>query len=184
MASRPPTPLNRCPCRLADIENVLLALGPSSLPNSSTKGSKMPKQITGRPVGRPRKLAIPLSVIHGSSQAPGEALKASEGMPTPPPLKEAGLELWNLVWTAGRNWISPDSDHTIVKMLCEAQDEHESIRALLASGEVQRFYKTTNGQIASHPLVSQLVSLRTQISSWLAALGFSPDDRLRAGIKL
>jgi P27 family predicted phage terminase small subunit len=145
----------------------------------------MPKGKTGRPVGRPRKSTGSISTIgvtHSTAQATGGALKGSGGIPTPPPLSAEGLELWNLIWSAGRTWISPDSDHTIVKMLCEAQDEYESIRNLLASGEVERSYITPSGQVVTHPLVGQLSSLRNQISSWLAAIGFSPSDRSRLGI--
>jgi hypothetical protein len=67
-------------------------------------------------------------------------------------------------------------------MLCEAQDEHDKIRVLLSTGEVERFYATSNGQLANHPFVNQLAVLRGQMSSWLAAIGFSPADRSRLGI--
>jgi P27 family predicted phage terminase small subunit len=67
-------------------------------------------------------------------------------------------------------------------MLCEAHDEHEEVRRLLSTGEVPRFYTTANGQVVTHPLVTQLGNLRTQMTAWLAAIGFSPSDRSRLGL--
>jgi hypothetical protein len=67
-------------------------------------------------------------------------------------------------------------------MLCQAQDEAEDIRRLLASGEEERFYVVGNGQKVTSPLVSQLKDLRVQITAWLAALGYSPTDRSRLGL--
>lgn len=144
---------------------------------------------TGRPVGRPAK---PVEVKRAAGNPgrknlpaapmPGKGLQGAEGIPTPPSLNKEGLALWVHVWTAGKTWLSPDSDRTIVKMLCEAHDEHDKIRVLLATGKVERFYGTANGQLVTHPLVTQLAVLRTQMTSWLAAIGFSPADRSRLGI--
>ena len=144
---------------------------------------------TGRPVGRPAKPAQ-VKRAEGSkahrplpaAPLPGKGLRGVEGIPTPPTLGKEGLVLWVHVWTAGKTWLSPDSDRTIIKMLCEAQDEHDKIRVLLSTGEVERFYATSNGQLANHPFVNQLAVLRGQMSSWLAAIGFSPADRSRLGI--
>jgi P27 family predicted phage terminase small subunit len=93
-----------------------------------------------------------------------------------------GLLLWEHIWVAGKSWLSPDSDQTIIRMLCEAHDEHEEIRRLLKSGEVERFYATSNGQLVTHPLVTQLSNLRSQMTAWMAAIGFSPADRSRLGL--
>lgn len=144
---------------------------------------------TGRPAGRPSK---PAEVKRATGNPggrrlpdapmPGTGLNAATGVPTPPSLGEDGQLLWSHVWTAGKTWLSPDSDYTIVKMLCEAHDEHETIRRALSTGVVERFYTTANGQIVTHPLVTQLGNLRTQMSSWLAAIGFSPSDRSRLGL--
>jgi P27 family predicted phage terminase small subunit len=113
---------------------------------------------------------------------PSQGLAHSSSVPTPPVLDEDGLQLWNHVWTAGRSWLSPESDYTLVRMLCEAHDEHEAIRSRLTSGEVERYYVTANGQIVTHPLVTQLGNLRSQMTAWLAAIGFSPADRSRLGL--
>lgn len=144
---------------------------------------------TGRPTGRPAK-PVELHRLAGNpskkklpgAPLPGEGLPSLDGLPLPPDLGDDGLALWNHVWAAGRAWLSPDSDRTLVRMLCEAQDEYEQIRALLSSGEVPRFYVTANGQIVTHPLVTQLGNLRTQMTGWLAAIGFSPSDRARLGL--
>ena len=144
---------------------------------------------TGRPAGRPAK---PLEVKRAlgnpgqrplpDAPLPGEGLEGVSSVPTPPELGEAGLELWYHVWTAGRTWLAPESDRTIVTLLCQAQDEATAIREIIASGEEPRFYTTANGQMVTHPLVTQLANLRAQMTAWLAAIGFSPADRSRLGL--
>jgi P27 family predicted phage terminase small subunit len=90
--------------------------------------------------------------------------------------------MWETVWTAGKKWLSPDSDRSMIVMLCQAQDESEEIRRAMQVGDIRRFYVLANGQQVTHPLVNQLKDLRTQMTGWLAALGFSPTDRARLGL--
>jgi P27 family predicted phage terminase small subunit len=113
---------------------------------------------------------------------PSEGLAPSSDVPSAPELLNDGQLLWSHVWNAGRSWLSPESDYTLIRMLCEAHDEHETIRRRLSSGEVDRYYTTSNGQIVTHPLVTQLGALRAQMTAWLAAIGFSPADRSRLGL--
>jgi P27 family predicted phage terminase small subunit len=145
--------------------------------------------ITGRPSGRPSK---PLEVKRAlgnpgqrplpDAPLPGEGLAGVTSVPMPPELGEAGLELWYHVWTAGKTWLAPESDRTIITLLCNAQDEAEEIRLRIQSGEIERFYTTANGQMVTHPMVTQLANLRAQMTAWLAAIGFSPADRSRLGL--
>jgi P27 family predicted phage terminase small subunit len=144
---------------------------------------------TGRPNGRPAKPVEQHRLAGNPSKKqlpdapqPGTGLSAATGVPTPPDLREPGLELWNHVWNAGRAWLSPDSDYTIVRLVCEAHDEYTELRDLLHRGEVERYYVTANGQVVTHPVVTQLANLRTQLTAWLAAIGFSPSDRSRLGL--
>lgn len=144
---------------------------------------------TGRPNGRPAKpveahrLAGNPSKKHlPEAPMPGQGLQSSGETPDPPSLGPDGLELWDHVWAAGRQWLSPDSDQTIITLLCQAQDEHEAIRRQISTGEIARFYVTANGQMVTHPMVTQLGNLRTQMTAWLAAIGFSPSDRSRLGL--
>jgi len=145
---------------------------------------------TGRPTGRPAK-PLELHRLAGNpskkslpdAPLPGEGLAAVEGLPTPPAnLGPEGVALWNHVWVAGKSWMSPDSDQTIVSMLCEAQDDYCLIRETINSGAEPRFYVTANGQMVTHPLITQLQNLRAQMTAWLAAIGFSPSDRSRLGL--
>jgi P27 family predicted phage terminase small subunit len=144
---------------------------------------------TGRPTGRPAKpveqhrlAGNPSKKALPDAPIPGQGLQAATGIPVAPLLGDQGLALWNHVWVAGRTWLSPESDVTIVTMLCEAQDDYALIRDLLNSGAEPRFYITANGQMVTHPLVTQLQNLRAQMTSWLAAIGFSPADRSRLGL--
>jgi phage terminase small subunit len=70
----------------------------------------------------------------------------------------------------------------MIVMMCQAQDEAEDIRRAMRVGDIPRYYVLANGQQVTHPLVNQLKDLRTQITGWLAALGFSPTDRARLGL--
>ena len=144
---------------------------------------------TGRPAGRPAKpleqhrlAGNPSKKQLPDAPAPGEGLRGMDNVPAAPLLGEHGLALWDHVWVAGRTWLAPESDRTIVTMLCEAQDDYALIRDLLNSGAEPRYYVTANGQIVTHPLVVQLQNLRAQMTSWLAAIGFSPADRSRLGL--
>lgn len=145
---------------------------------------------TGRPTGRPSK-PVEQKRANGNpgnrplptAPMPGDKSLASNGsIPTPPPLGEDGLALWDHVWTAGKSWLSPDSDRSIITLLCQAHDESEEIRKGINSGEFPRVYVHANGALVTSPYVSQLKELRVQITAWLAAIGFSPSDRARLGL--
>lgn len=155
----------------------------------SRMGRNSRMATTGRPAGRPAK-PVELHRLAGNpsnkslpeAPLPGEGLLGVGTIPTAPDLGEAGVSLWYHTWEAGRQWLSPESDQTIITLLCTAQDEAEDIRLKIQSGEVERFYTTANGQMVTHPLVTQLSNLRNQMTGWLAALGFSPADRSRLGL--
>jgi P27 family predicted phage terminase small subunit len=144
---------------------------------------------TGRPNGRPPKPIEQKRAIGNpghrplpNAPMPGEGLPAVSDVPTPPPLGIDGRVMWNNVWTAGKSWLSPESDAHIVTLLCQSHDEAEQIRRALAIGEVARTYVLPNGSHVTHPYVSQLKELRAQMTGWLAALGFSPADRARMNL--
>ena len=145
---------------------------------------------TGRPVGRPPK---PVAVKRANGNPgqrklptapmPGEGIASNGLAPKAPVLNDDGMALWSHLWSVGKGFLSPERDYMTVRMLCEAHDEHEAIRKALASNEVPRFYVTANGQIVTHPMVTQLSALRTQMTSWFSALGgFTPADRARLGL--
>lgn len=144
---------------------------------------------TGRPNGRPAKptevkraLGNPGHRPLPDAPMPNEGLPAAESVPQPPVLGIDGLRLWNQIWRAGKQWLSPDADAHVVALLCQAYDEAEEIRRAIVIGEVPRFYKLPNGSYVTHPLVTQLQQIRSQSTAWLAALGFSPADRARLGL--
>lgn len=149
----------------------------------------MATKPTGRPNGRPPKPMeirrdgdTPKSFRMPAAPMPGEGLAPANGIPIPPPLGPDGLQMWNDLWTAGQRWMNPESDSSMMIMLCQAVDESEQIRRALALGEVKRYYTLANGQQVTHPMVTQLRELRAQITSWLSAMGFSPTDRARLGL--
>lgn len=145
---------------------------------------------TGRPNGRPPK---PVEQKRASGNPgkrplptaplPGEGLMASGETPAPPTsLGDEGLALWSHVWDSGRTWLSPDSDRTIVSMLCEAQDEYADLYRGLKNGTYDRVYTHSNGSIVTSPYVTQLKDLRVQITAWLSEIGFSTTARSRLGL--
>jgi P27 family predicted phage terminase small subunit len=141
----------------------------------------MPKANTGRPMGRPPAPKERTKKPHPTTDAPH--LPGSTSIPMAPVgLYDDGLILWNHIWTAGKQWLSPESDRTMIEMLCRAHDEAENIRRGIWEGHIARFYETANGQIVTHPMVNQLKELRTQMTTWLSAIGFSPSDRARLGL--
>lgn len=145
---------------------------------------------TGRPNGRPSKpveaqraLGNPGHRSMPAAPMPGQALEGVSSLPKPPAdLGPSGLDLWFHVWEAGRQWLAPASDRTIVTLLCQAEDELQSMRLAFLTGEAERTYVTSNGSIVSHPYIAQMKDLRAQMTAWLAALGFSPADRARLGL--
>ena len=144
---------------------------------------------TGRPTGRPPKPVEQKRALGNQGHRPlpdpptaGQGLKGSSSIPKPPALGLDGTEMWNRVWSAGRQWLSPESDYVLIAMLCQAQDEAEEIRRVLAIGAEKRYYTIANGQQVTSPLVKQLKELRIQITGWLASLGYSPTDRARLGL--
>ena len=144
---------------------------------------------TGRPNGRPpkptevkRALGNPGKRPLPQAPMPNAGLAPVTNTPTPPSLGLDGSSLWNRLWSAGEKWLSPDGDYAVMELLCRATDEAEYLRRALSLGEVPRHYVLPNGSFVSHPYVTQLKELRSQITAWLSALGFSPTDRARLGL--
>lgn len=149
----------------------------------------MPKSGSGRPRGRPPKpveqhrlAGNPSNKVLPLAPLAGQGLPAADGVPDGPTFMDHGQELWRRVWTAGHSWLSVGSDFDVVVLLCHAADEAEELRLGLVRGDFPRFYSLPNGSEVTHPAVSQLKDLRQQMTSWLAALGFSPADRARLGV--
>ncbi len=85
------------------------------------------------------------------------------------------------MWTAGRSWLSPDIDRTLVQQLCYVADEAEGLRAGLDRGDYPWFYRLSNSAQVSHPAVTLLRDRRAQQTTWLSMLGFSPTNRRGSG---
>lgn len=95
-----------------------------------------------------------------------------EERPKPPSdLGSKGLEVWDLVWTSGVNWVHPRTDFLLVHLLARHHDEREEIRN---SAEIGTNSKTR----------ASLREVDRQILSMLAQLGFTPSDRSRLGFSM
>ena len=133
----------------------------------------MANKATGRPRGRPRKLAVTES---------NASLAQKNGVPTPPVLGPDGLELWNQIWIAGKQWLTENHDNELITQACYIKDEIEQMRRALAIGEVKRVYIATNKQPTTHPYVNQIAAGRAMLLSILATLGLGPESRTRLGL--
>lgn len=132
----------------------------------------MPKVTTGRPTGRPPKVTG-----EGISITPREL----DDIPEPPDsLNDEGVAMWWQVWRSGGD-ILTDADYFLILELCQIYEEKEFVRGRLTNGDVPRAYKAPNGNIITHPFVTQLKEARVQMNSLFSALGFSPTDRARLG---
>ena len=114
-----------------------------------------------RMIGNPGKRALPSNAL---------ALPRATETPVPGrPLLKYGQELWDKVWSAGVNWISPNTDVELLLMTSEMVDERWNLRIKVM-------------QTDDSKLRRGLRELDKQIVSNLSLLGFTPSDRTRLGV--
>jgi hypothetical protein len=117
------------------------------------------KRALGNPGHRPLKDLSEVQLIPGA-----------ESIPEPSrPLNKYGLELWDKIWGAGINWISPTTDTELLLITCEMVDERWNLRADVLKNDDSRKRR-------------QLHDLTRMIISNLSLLGFTPTDRSRLGL--
>lgn len=128
------------------------------------------------PAGRPAKPIEQkrLTGNPGKRKLPDENMitmipAASERPQTPRPLLRYGQELWDRIWDAGTNWISPNTDIELLTMTCEMVDERWNLRIKVMQNDDPRMRRG-------------LRELDRQIVSNLSLLGFTPSDRSRLGL--
>jgi hypothetical protein len=85
-------------------------------------------------------------------------------------LFDAGVVLWNRIWSMGQLWISPNTDIELLLMTCEMLDERVRLRTFVwNTPDAWRERKA-------------LRELEKNITNSLSLLGFTPTDRSRLGI--
>jgi hypothetical protein len=94
------------------------------------------------------------------------------------PLGIAGNALWNKVWSAGLNWISPESDGVAVYTACEIADEMERLKNY-RDPQVMVAGTLTAGEKRS---MDTLRDLRKHQMDILNRLGFTPTDRANLSV--
>ena len=114
-----------------------------------------------RLIGNPGKRALPSNAM----DLPRAIVDPIPGRP----LLRYGQELWDKVWSAGVNWISPNTDVELLLMTCEMVDERWNLRIKVM-------------QTDDPKLRRGLRELDKQIVSNLSLLGFTPSDRTRLGV--
>jgi DNA modification methylase len=147
------------------VDAIITALGK---PNR-TEG-RATQMTAGRPskpieqkrlLGNPGKRAMPSNTL---------ALPMATETPVPSrPLLKYGQQLWDKVWDAGVNWISPNTDIELLLMTCEMVDERWNLRI-----KVMQTDDTT--------MRKGLRDLDRQLVTNLSLMGFTPSDRSRLGV--
>ena len=123
--------------------------------------------------GNPSKEKLP-------AKADTVALEAAEDVPPVPiTLQVAGRAVWERLWTAGRVWLSPQTDLDVLTRLCEYHDEREAIRAELA--DTGYLVPGSMGQVRPNPLIRTLRDLESAMTKLEGLCGFTPSDRSRLG---
>jgi hypothetical protein len=123
-----------------------------------------------KPIELKRKLGNP-----GKQALPKESdvilIPAISEIPVPSrQLFDAGLVLWNRIWSMGQLWISPNTDIELLLMTCEMLDERVRLRTYVwNTPDAWRERKA-------------LRELEKNITNSLSLLGFTPTDRSRLGI--
>jgi hypothetical protein len=85
------------------------------------------------------------------------------------PLLKYGQEVWDKVWEAGVNWISPNTDMELLLMTCEMVDERWNLRIKVMQTDDPKMRKG-------------LRDLDKQLVTNLSLMGFTPSDRSRLGV--
>lgn len=127
----------------------------------------MPAGRPSKPVEQKRMLGNP-----GKRPLPSNAMALPMASQTPEPhrpLLKYGQELWDKVWEAGVNWISPNTDIELLMMTCEMVDERWNLRVKVMQTEDARLRRG-------------LRELDRLIVSNLSLLGFTPADRSKLGV--
>ena len=116
-----------------------------------------------RLTGNPGKRALP-------DRSLVQIIERADGIPEPGrPLLKYGRELWDKVWEAGINWISPTTDMELLLMTCELVDERWNLRIKVMQNDDSKMRRG-------------LRELDRLIIGNLSLLGFTPSDRSRLGV--
>lgn len=114
-----------------------------------------------RLLGNPGKRAMPSNA---------QLIPMATETPVPSrPLLKYGQQLWDKVWDAGVNWISPNTDIELLLMTCEMIDERSDLRTKVMATDDSTMRKG-------------LRDLDRQLVTNLSLMGFSPSDRSRLGV--
>ena len=139
-----------------------------------------------KPIERKRMAGNP-----GKRPLPDAAVELPPALTVPPvpdQLGPAAAAMWAGVWTAGRAWLSPQTDGYLIVLLCDGVDQREQLRdELAARGPLLEIDVYSPGvgvigtRVTANPALAALRALEAQLTRWLSLLGFSPTDRARLG---
>jgi len=138
----------------------------------------MPYPTTGRPKGRPPKVAKTLP-----KHAYAEPKHAYADTSEPPAFFEcyqSSKDTWAYIW-ASCPWLDASKgDGLLVGLVSLKITEVMTLRHRLNKNGTS--YLAANGQWAAKPEVRQLEAAEAQLTAWLSALGLSPADRARLAL--
>ena len=117
------------------------------------------KEMYAGKVGRP---PAPMSVVPG-------------GVGTPIPYKPRTVkngDRWHKLWTVGRAWLSNEAHYDQMRLLCEAMEDRDRIRAKMKTEAIM--VTGSGGQRQTHPGFRQLDASEQKIMHMMEVLGFNP----------
>ncbi len=127
------------------------------------------------------------------------ALAPAGGIPRAPrSLGKVGRSSWRRIWTAGQQWLSPQTDYDILARLCEAHDTREQLRqSIEADGMmlVGRNGESSDGDASDsggtqapkgapyvNPAVWLLMKVDAVITRYEQLCGLNPSARSQLGL--
>lgn len=112
--------------------------------------------------GKPGRPPAPMSVVPG-------------GIGTPIPYAPRTIknkDRWKRLWTVGRAWLSNEAHFDQMRLLCEAMEDRDRVRAKMANEATM--VTGSGGQRQSHPGFRQLDASEQKIFHLMETLGFNP----------
>lgn len=99
---------------------------------------------------------------------------------TPDHLGEHGTELWQRVWSSCSAWVSSITDIALVIRYCEAADEREEMKAIVAQDGL--LVDGAGNTTKPHPLIKCIRDLDALLVKYEGLLGLTPADRSKLGV--
>jgi P27 family predicted phage terminase small subunit len=112
-------------------------------------------------------------------------IEGGDGTPIPEepkhwPATFRSREVWQRLWRVGRSWLSNEAHYDLIRLLVEAIDDRDRLRARMRKESM--IVSGSAGQPQPHPGYRELDNMEGKIARLLDQAGFTP-ARQRMGVK-